>query len=134
MEHLTRKLNLRRIQCPIMYQCALLVSYLNTKNIKSEIKRGFISFGEFYCPHVWVETETGEKMDIGTYAGIRISPELSKFGIRLTETEPENSKRMDTEEQYRKLIDEMESHYEIYTKDKKLFWKQKPLQLSGFKF
>lgn len=134
MEHLTRKLNLRRIQCPVMYQCALLGSYLNTQNIKSEIKKGFISFGGFHCPHVWVETEKGEQMDIGTYGGFRISPELLKFGIKLSDTEPENSKRMDVEEEYRQLIDEMESHYELYTNDKKLFWRQKPMQLQGFKF
>lgn len=134
MEHIVRKLRLKRIQCPVVYQCALLSSYLKTQGVSSELKKGFISFGGFHCPHVWVETEKGEQLDIGTYSGLRISPELSKFGIKLNEVEPENSKRMDTEEEYKKIITEMEAHYEVYTKDQKLFWKERPLQLRGFKF
>lgn len=134
MDHIVRKLRVKRIQCPIMYQCALLKSYLKTQKVESEIKKGFISFGGFHCPHVWVETEKGEKMDIGTYSGLRVSPELSKFGIQLTEFEPEKSKRMDIEDEYKKLITELETHYELYQKDQKLFWKERPLQLKGFKF
>lgn len=133
MNHLIMRLRVRRIQCPIMYQCALLVSYLKSKNIDAVVKNGYIEFANMHCPHVWVETSDGTQLDIATAFGLRVAPQLSKMGILLKDTPSETSKRMDTENDQKKLIEETQSHYELYVNDIQKFWKERPMQLRGFK-
>lgn len=133
MNYVIMKLRVKRIQCPVMYQCALLVSYLKSKNIDATVKSGYIEFAKMHCPHVWVETSDGTQLDIATAFGLRIAPQLSKFGIKLTETPSENSKRMDTEDEQKRIVEENISLYDLYTHDVKKFWKERPMQLRGFK-
>lgn len=133
LNHVITRLRIKRIQCPIVYQCALLVSYLKSKGIDATVKKGFIEFAGNCCPHVWVETTDGQQLDIGTAYGMKFAPELSKFGIKLVEEPSENSKRMDTENEHKKMTQETEFQYDLYTSDTKQFWKDRPLSIRNLK-
>jgi hypothetical protein len=40
---------------------------------------------------------------------------------------------MDTEDEQKRIVEENISLYDLYTQDVKKFWKERPMQLRGFK-
>jgi hypothetical protein len=131
-QKLVNKMRLRRIQIPVVYQCALLQRFLAKNGVESKVVEGFMSImGQGSCRHHWVETVDGKQLDIGTVMGMRIAPEMSQFIMKL---EHETSApRVDTDEQSAKIVKDNESLYELLVTDPKKFWTEKPKCLKEFK-
>lgn len=127
------KMKLHRVKIPVVYQCATLIGYLRRFGIDSQLKQGFIVFGDTCSKHYWVETAQGESLDVSTELGLKYNPELAAVQIRLETTEPENIQRVDLEEENRAVFIESQAHFDLYISDPKAFWDQRPLSVRNFK-
>lgn len=133
MTRLAFKMKLHGLKIPVVYQCALLVGVLQRNGKNATIESGFIIFGDVACKHYWVKCE-GNNLDIGTKLGQLYSPHLACVPVQLVYELDESIKRVDLEsEENKKISMESEIHYDLYNKDPKEFWKQKPRTLRNFK-
>lgn len=134
MDRLVNKMRLHKINVPVVYQCAVLQTWLKKQGIESEVVQGYVTImNTGSCRHYWVETPDGTQYDIATAIGARFAPELTKYAMKLVR-DPGNVKRFDEDEKSQKIVKENESLYELYVSEPKKFWTEKPKDLNKLKF
>lgn len=134
MDRLVNKLRLHKITVPVVYQCAILQTYLKKQGIESEVVQGYVTImNTGSCRHYWVETSDGTQYDIASALGARFAPEMSKYVMKLVR-DPGNVKRFDEDQESQQIVKQNEALYELFINDPKKFWTEKPKSLSKLKF
>jgi hypothetical protein len=117
------KIKLKKINCSVVYQCALFQRALKNSGIESEVVQGYCLIEDSACRHYWVETDT-EKYDVARAISGLYDPAVNSFEVQLCRTIDEGTKRFDTGEQA--IIDSNEQEYKTFVEDQKLFWNNAP--------
>jgi hypothetical protein len=113
------KMRLHKITVSPVYQCALLVGFLNRSGHSAEIVQGYITLGNQAVRHYWVQAD-GSDIDIVT--------QLSKTPIPF-----QLERTIDETVEVRQEGNLYDSQFELYTTNAKEFWKERAQCLRNFK-
>ena len=113
------KLRVNGLRNPGIYGNLLLFDFLSHHDQKVELVQGYLTVGKETCWHIWVETDSGDTLDI-----IKASVDAEE-GVKFEYTKdiPEN---FESDE-------EITKQYELYKDDKKEFWKKAPPKIKNFR-
>lgn len=111
-------MRLRKVKCPVVYQCALYQSWLKKRGIESQVIQGYVNIaGQGCCRHFWVRTSEGD-VDIATM----ISAPMMKNLLKLSD-EP-----LGQVFDHDNVAADNEAKYELYVQDPKKFWSESPVK------
>lgn len=123
MNRFALKMKVKRINCSVVYQCAMFRGILKKKGLDASVIQGYCLVQDSACRHYWVECD-GKKYDVARKVSSLFNDELNLFNVFLTLTIPEDSKRLDEGEE---IVNQNESEYAQFVKNPAVFWASAPM-------
>ena len=118
------RMKVKRINCSVVYQCAMFRGILKSKGLDANLIQGYCMIQGSACRHYWVECD-GKKYDVARKLSGLFNTDVNLFDVFLVPTIPEGTERFDLSEDDN-IVSDNESEYEKFTKNPAVFWASAP--------
>ena len=116
------RMKLKRVNCSVVYQCAMFHRILKSKGVDSRVVQGYCMVQGSACRHYWVEAGDCE-YDVARKLSSLFDSEINRFEVFLTNSIPDETPRLDMGEE---CVEENEREYEKFIKNPTVFWSCAP--------